>query len=692
LSEGHHHHRTQGFQWDPNLREWEARQFKVPATKEEMAKPSSVALICVALTLSVVLLHCGGASNDGGSNGGSPGGGSNVISVSVGPKLAAIVTTQSQQFNATVKGDSANAGVTWSVDNVAGGGATTGSITSSGLYTALASGGTHTIVATSVSDGTKSASATAAVTGLSGVLTYHNNLSRDGTNVQEFALTPSNVKASTFGKLFSCPLDGAAYAQPLWMPGLNVAGTKHNIVVIATQHDTAYAFDADSSPCLQLWHVNLLDSAHGGTLGEIPVPSGDVGTGFMTIQPEIGVTGTPVIDPASHTLYLVSKCESPTGSFHQRLHGLDLATGGEKFGGPADISASVPGTGDGSSGGSVPFNPRTEQQRAGLALVNGVVYIAWASHEDKDPYHGWVIGYDAATLARVAVFNANPNGARVGIWMSGGAPAADSSGNLYLGTGNGTFDANSATPANNDFGDSILKISTASGLSVADWFTPFNQDILDTMDTDLGSSGVVLLPDQSSGHPHLAVTGGKEGRIYILDRDAMGHYCVSCTTTDTNVLQTFMSSIGIFCTPAFWQNALYFAGSAIGAGNGDRLKRLTFNSSTGQFSPSPASQSAFTFNFPGATPSISSQGSSNGIVWAVDSSHSVPNVGFSGGPAVLFAYDASDLGTELWDSAQASGNRDQAGESVKFIVPTVANAKVYLGTRTELDVYGRLPN
>jgi hypothetical protein len=234
-----------------------------------MAKRSSVALICLALALSVVLLHCGGASNDGGpngggSNGGGSGGGSNVISVSVGPKLAAIVTAQTQQFNASVKGDSANAGVTWSVDNVAGGGATTGSITGSGLYTAPASGGTHAIIATSVSDGTKSASATAAVTGLSGVLTYHNNLSRDGTNVQEFALTPSNVKASMFGKLSSCPLDGAAYAQPLWMPGLNVAGTKHNIVVIAAQQDTGYAFDADSSPCLQLWHVNLLDSAHRG--------------------------------------------------------------------------------------------------------------------------------------------------------------------------------------------------------------------------------------------------------------------------------------------------------------------------------------------------------------------------------------------------------------------------------------------
>ncbi|MGH9545847.1 MAG: hypothetical protein ACRD23_11600 [Terriglobales bacterium] len=653
-----------------------------------MVKPSSVAL-CFILCLSVALVQCGGGSSGEGSGGGS-GGGSNLISVSVAPRLAAIVVTQTQQFTATVHNDSA--GVVWSVDNVMGGGATIGSITGNGLYTAPASGGSHIIAATSVSDNTKSAAATAAVTGLSGVLTYHNNLARDGTNVQEFALTTSNVKTGTFGKIFSCALDGAAYAQPLWMPSVNVGGTRRNIVVVATQHDSAYAFDADTSPCLQLWHVNLLDSAHGGAAQEIPVPGGDVGTGFMTLQPEIGVTGTPVIDPASKTLYLVSKSEGPPGTFHQRLHGLDVATGGEKFGGPVNISASVAGTGDGASGGSVAFNPRTELQRTALALVNGVVYITWASHEDKDPYHGWVIGYAGDTLARASVLNANPNGARTGIWMSGGAPAADSSGNLYLGTGNGTFDANSATPPNNDFGDSILKISTASGLAVSDWFTPYNQDILDTMDIDLGSSGVVLLPDQSSAHPHLAISGGKEGRMYVLDRDAMGHYCASCTTIDTNVVQSFMASSGVFCTPAFWQNALYFAGSSIGGGNGDHLKRLTFNSATAQFSASPASQSAFTFNFPGATPSVSSQGSSNGIVWVIDSSHSVPNVGFSGGPAVLYAYDATDLGTQLWDSTQASGNRDQAGEALKFIVPTVANGRVYVGTRTELDVYGLLPN
>jgi len=272
--------------------------------------------------------------------------------------------------------------------------------------------------------------------------------------------------------------------------------------------------------------------------------------------------------------------------------------------------------------------------------------------------------------------------------MSGGAPAMDTTGNLFLGTGNGTFDANSGTASNTDFGDTILKIDTVAGLSVTDWFTPFNQLHLDLADIDLGASGVVLLPDQNSGPPHLLVSGGKEGRLYLVNRDSMGHFCGSCTTTDTNVVQSFMISTGFFCTPAFWQNALYFAGSFEGAHNGDKLKRLLFDPSSGQFNPSPVSQSAFIFNFPGATPSISSQGSLNGIVWAIDSSHSGGSVPFQPGPAVLFAYDATDLAKELWDSSQAGGNRDKAGAAVKFMVPTVANGKVYIGTRTELDVYG----
>src|SRR5215471_6494191 len=642
----------------------------------------------IGLSATLVLVGCGGGGIDSPAT--PPTNNNSIptnISVSVSPKLAAVaVTSQTQQFRAAVTGDNKNLGVTWSVDGVSGGNAAVGQITAAGLYTAPASAGSHTVVASSVADSTKSDSASIAVTDLSGVLTYHNNLARDGTNVQEYALTPQTVSPGTFGKLFSCGLDGVAHTQPLWMPNLNIGGAKHNVIFVATEHDSAYAFDADNSPCSQIWRVNLLDAAHGGIAGETPVPTTAVG---LPGRSEWGVTGTPVIDPASETLYVASTSEDPTG-FHQRLHALDLTSGSEKFGGPADVSASVPGTGYDSVGGRVSFNPKRQFQRSALALAGGVVYVTWASHGDIDPYHGWIIGYDAATLAQRAVFNDSSNGSRGGIWMSGGAPAMDTSGNLFLGTGNGTFDANSGIAPNTDFGDTILKIDTAAGLSVADWFTPFNQQHLNLADIDLGASGVVLLPDQTSGPPHLLVSGGKEGRLYLVNRDSMGHFCASCTTTDTNVLQSFMVSTGFFCTPAFWQNALYFAGSFQGAHNGDKLKRLLFDPSSGQFHRSPVSQSTFIFNFPGATPSISSQGSLNGIVWAIDSSHTGNSIPFQPGPAVLFAYDATDLAKELWDSTQAAGKRDQAGGAVKFMVPTVANGKVYIGTRTELDVYGLL--
>jgi hypothetical protein len=609
-----------------------------------------------------------------------------ISSVSVSPKRAAVVaSTQSAQFSATVSGDPMN-GVTWSVDGVAGGNTTVGMISLAGLYTPPAAAGTHTIAATSTADTTKSASATIAVTDLSGVATYHNNLARDGTNLQEYALTTSTVNTATFGKLFSCPVDGAAYTQPLWVPSMNIGGQVRNALFVATQHDSAYAFDADANPCSQLWHANLLDAAHGGTAGEIPVPTADVGSGAQDIQPEIGVTGTPVIDQTSGTLYVVSKSEGPAGTFHQRLHALDLATGNEKFAGPIDITASVPGTGDGSVGGVLTFDLRNENQRGALTLVNGTVYIVWASHEDHDPYHGWLIGYNATTLAQVAVFNADPNGSRVGIWMAGGAPAVDGSGNLYLSSGNGTFDGNSSTAPNDDFGDTVMKVGTSSGLILNDWFTPFNQAFLNANDSDLGSGGVVLLPDQTSGPAHLLVTGGKEGRLYLLNRDAMGHYCATCTSTDTNAVESFLAPV-IFGTPAFWQNKLYVGGE------NDNIRLFTFDpTNTSPLSTTASSQSPTSFPFPGLTPSLSAQGASGGVLWAIDSSqYGVPSA-FGSGPAVLHAYDATNLANELWNSSQAASNRDTAGNAVKFTVPTVANGKVYIGTRTEIDVYGLLPN
>jgi len=621
-----------------------------------------------------------------GGCGSGNGGGTQAIAVNISPMRAAVVAvTQTAKFNATVTGDPTNS-VTWSVDGVAGGTAAVGTISSDGFYTPPASAGKHTIQATSTLDTTKSASATIAVTDLAGVVTYHNNLARDGTNTQEYALTTSSVTTATFGKLFSCPVDGAAYTQPLWVPGLNIGGQIRNAIFAATQHDSVYAFDADANPCSQLWHVDLLDAAHGGTSGEIPVPTGDVGSGFQDILPEIGVTGTPVIDLASRTLYLVSKSEGPAGTFHQRLHAMDLITGDEKFAGPINIAASVPGTGDGSMRGVLTFDLRNQGQRGALTLVNGTVYIVWASHEDHDPYHGWVIGYDASSLAQVAVFNADPNGSRGGIWMSGGAPGIDAAGSLYLSTGNGTFDGNSGTPPNNDFGDTVMKIGTSSGLALVDWFTPYNQAFLDGQDADLGSSGVVILPDQNSGPAHLLVTGGKEGKLYLLDRDAMGNYCASCTMTDTNIPQSFLATPAIFGTPAFWQNKLYVGGTS------DALSLFAFDATTGIFNTVASSRSATSFQLPGPTPSLSAQGASDGVLWAIDSStYGVPSL-FGTGPAILHAYDAANLSSELWNSSLAANNRDTAGNAVKFTVPTVANGRVYIGTRTEIDVYGLLPN
>jgi hypothetical protein len=647
--------------------------------KETMLMLSRTRRIVYAFAGLMAALGIGGCGSGGGA-------GTQIVAVNISPVRAAVVAvTQTVQFKATVTGDPTNS-VTWSVDGVAGGNASVGTISTAGLYTPPAAAGAHTVRATSTVDTTKSASATVAVTDLTGVVTYHNNLARDGTNSQEYALTTSSVKTATFGKLFSCSVDGAAYTQPLWVPSLTFGAQVRNAVFVATQHDSAYAFDADANPCSQLWHANLVDVAHGGTAGETPVPTGDVGSGFQDILPEIGVTGTPVIDPASSTLYVVSKSEGPAGSFHQRLHALDLITGDEKFAGPINITASVPGTGDGSVGGVLTFDLRNQGQRGALTLANGIVYIVWASHEDHDPYHGWLLSYDAASLAQVAVFNANPNGSRDGIWMAGGAPAVDGSGNLYLSTGNGTFDGNSGAPPNDDFGDTVMKVGTSSGLALVDWFTPYNQAFLDGQDVDLGSSGVVILPDQTSGPAHLLVAGGKEGKLYLLDRDAMGNYCASCTTTDTNILQSFLAAPAIFGTPAFWQNKLYLGGTS------DALSLFTFDATTGILSTVASSQSATSFQFPGPTPSLSAQGASSGVLWAIDSSrYGVPSA-FGTGPAILHAYDATNLSSELWNSSLAANGRDAAGNAVKFTVPTVANGKVYIGTRTEIDVYGLFPN
>jgi hypothetical protein len=612
------------------------------------------------------------------------------ISVALTPKRGGLTLGQSLEFAATVTNDVASAGVMWSATS----GTFSMQTTTSATYVAPNSPGSITVTATSKADATKSASATIGVTDLAGVTTYHNDLSRDGVNAQEYALTTSNVTTATFGKLFSCTADGAIYGQPLWVPNVNIGGGTHNVIVAVTMHDSVFVFDADASPCVTYWNEQLIPS--GETYGSYA----DVST--SDIYPDIGILGTPVIDPSSGTIYLVTKTKTTGGTYHQRLHALSLAGGTEATNSPVEISSSsvtFPGSCEGSTTNA--FNTLTENQRPGLALINGVVYVGWASHGDQGVYHGWLVGYNTADLSISNIFNATPNTAeslsycRGGIWMSGGAPAADASNNLYLITGNGVFDGVT------DYSDSYLKMSTP-GLAVTDFFTPSNQSNLDANDQDVGASGTALLIDQTSGPvTHLLVGGSKASVIFLINRDNFGKFNASADA----VVQEFTVSGHSFSTPAFWNNSLYYFGAAFGATQAGQS--FAFSPATGMFSTTASAQTPSGFGFPGATPSISgTPTATNGIVWAIDAGSYGTNNSAStaAGPAILHAYSASSVATELWNSSQATGGRDTAGNAVKFTVPTVANGKVYIGTRGsdntqgggttfgEIDVYGLLPN
>ena len=503
------------------------------------------------------------------------------------------------------------------------------------------------------------------------VPTQHNDNYRTGQNTSETILTPANVNQAHFGKVFSQAVDGYVYAQPLYVPNVTIPGLgTHNVIYVATEHDSVYAFDADSNTganAAPLWHTSFIDPAHGIT----SVSYRDVGCGDLV--PEIGITGTPAIDLSTNTMYVLAKTNDHA-VIVQRLHALDITTGLEKFGGPVRIRASVSGTGDG--GTTVVFNPLREGQRAGLVLQNGVVYIAWASHCDIGPYHGWVIAYDAQTLLRKTVWNSTPNGGLGGFWEAGSGIASDATNYLYVPTGNGTFDAN--VPGK-DYGDSIIKLGlTVKGkLRAFDYFTPYDQQYLNNTDLDLGSGGVLLLPDRpGTKYPNLLVQAGKEGTVYVIDRTHMGHYS---PINNNQIVQNIPGAVGgMWAMPAFWNNHVYFGGA------GDNLKMFNFDPSSGLLTTSPASNTLTFFGYPGPTPSISANGNTNGVVWAIQSDQYS-----NGGSSILHAYDATNLATELYNSAQ-NPSRDNAGGAVKFSVPTVINGKVYVGAVNQLSVYGLL--
>src|SRR5579883_3064485 len=496
------------------------------------------------------------------------------------------------------------------------------------------------------------------------VLTYQYDNTRAGANLKETVLTPGNVNANQFGKLFAYPVDGYVYGQPLYLAGVPMPGKgAHNVVYVATEHDSVYAFDADSNAgpnAAPLWQVSFLNPAAGVTT----VPYQD--TRCDQIVPEIGITSTPVIDPASGTLYVVAMTkESLKGvvGYVHRLHALDVSTGAERPGSPVTIQASYPGTGEG--GSTLVFQPRNYKQRPGLLLLNGVVYTAWSSHCDIGVYHGWLIGYDARSLQQVAVYNNTPNGNEGSFWASGAAPAADAAGNIYLVAGNGTFDSSTGGP---DLGESYIKLSPAGGLAVADYFAPFNAAALNDADVDVGSSGVALLGDEagSSAHPHLMVGAGKEGRIYLLDRDNLGGWQAG---SDSQIVQSIPGAIsGLFGNPAYFNNTVYFCGSGDGV--------MAFPIANAQMAPA-SSRSVERYGYPGCVPSISSNGATKGIVWTLES-----------GPA-LHAYDAANLANELFHTGQNAA-RDGLDSYVKYTAPTVVNGKVYAATQTALVAYALL--
>jgi hypothetical protein len=499
------------------------------------------------------------------------------------------------------------------------------------------------------------------------VLTYHNNNAHSGLNSAETMLTPDNVNFNSFGKLFTLTVDGKVDAEPLYLSDVPVNGSTHNVLVVATENDSAYAFDADDGK--QLWHVSTLEA------GEIP--SGD--RGCSQITPKIGITATPVISrPAGSNgvIYLVAMSKnSSSGDFFQRLHALDATTGSELHNGPVTISAEYPGTGDDSSGGYVHFTPAQYAERSGLLLADGLLYLAWTSHCDDRPYTGWIMGYNLTTLAQETVINVTPNGNGGSIWGAGSGLTADDGGNIFFLDANGTFDTTlnaSGFPSEGDYGNAFIRLTTKGGLAVADYFEMYNGPTESEEDSDFGSGGAILLPplkDASGKTWNLAAGAGKDGNLYLVNRNSLGKF----NPISNKIRQELVGALpgGEWAMPAFFNGRLYYGpvGSPI----------LAFQFKDAKLKTAPVAQTANSFEYPGTTPSVSSNGTSNAIVWAAENTN----------PAVLHAYNAQNL-QELYNTNQASKGRDRFGAGNKFITPMIINGKVYVGTTTGVGVFGLL--
>ncbi len=500
------------------------------------------------------------------------------------------------------------------------------------------------------------------------ILTYKYDAARTGANLTETVLTLANVNSVSFGRQRTLTADGKVDAQPLYLAKLTVQGAEHDVVFVATENDSMYAFDANTG--VTLWHTSVLPGGEA--------PSDRPPSYCSQVAPLIGITATPVIDRSAGpngTIYLVAMSQTAsTGQVHQRLHALDVTTGAELAGGPVDISATYPVSG----GGTTTFDPGQYEERAALLLSQGVLYTSWTSHCDSAPYSGWVIGFDQQTLARTTVLNVAPNsgGGGPAIWMSGGGPAADADGSIYLLTANGAFETtldSNGFPDQQDYGNSFLRLSSAgSVLAVADYFAMYNVTSESAADQDLGSGGILLLPDVTDAGGtvrRLAVGAGKDGTLYVVERSSMGKFNPSANSNYQHLAGAL--SGGIWSTPAYFNGTLYYGPV------GNTLR--AFKMSQALFSATPTSQSAGSFSYPGTAPSVSANGTADAIVWAHENSN----------PAVLHAYDAGNLAHELYNSNQQIG-RDQLGAGNKFITPIVADGKVFVGTTNGVDIFGLL--